>query len=216
MLTVRNYLPLFWTRLAPILLKDIPFSPGNNNNYQNKNTRTEETKMLPFFLGQKKRTCTAHDLKSSSDWDLPPKGDPTQLPKPLTRRRIPCQIAAAFLAVAVVIVVLSVPVIVMQCQRSGQYDDPSYHNGAYHPINVLDDFPDPGMVRFNGTWFAYGSDTGTGVANAVHVPVATSDDFVVWHRKLGHDALPILGDWEEAINQGAPDVIQRVSSLLPP
>ncbi|PKY06390.1 Arabinanase/levansucrase/invertase [Aspergillus campestris IBT 28561] len=96
----------------------------------------------------------------------------------------------------------------MRNQRSRHYDDPSYHNAGYHPINVLDDFPDPGMVHFNGTWFAYGTDTGTGIANA-HVPVATSDDFIVWRRKPGHDALPTLGGWEKAINHWGPDVIQR-------
>lgn len=174
--------------------------------------------MLLFFKREKKPTCTAHDLESSSDWSLTPKRsleEPTQPSKPLTRRRIASQAAAAFLVVVVVILVLSLPFIIMRSQRSRHHEDPSYHNAGYHPINVLDDFPDPGMVHFNGTWFAYGTDTGTGIANA-HVPVATSDDFIVWRRKPGHDALPTLGGWERTINHWGPDVIQRVSSHLPP
>lgn len=174
--------------------------------------------MLSFLTWEKKLTCTAHELESSSDWSLTSQrslGEPTQLPKPLRKRGIASRAAVHVLAVAVIIIVLSLPFIIVEVQRSRHYDDASYHNAGYHPINVLDDFPDPGMVHFNGTWFAYGTDTGTGIANA-HVPVATSDDFIVWRRKLGHDALPTLGGWEKAINHWGPDVIQRVSDHLPP
>ncbi|PLN86361.1 hypothetical protein BDW42DRAFT_93757 [Aspergillus taichungensis] len=173
--------------------------------------------MLLCFNWEKKRSCTAHDQESSSGWSSTTRGgleEPTRLRKLFTRE-IARRAAPPILFAAVLILMISIPFIIERAQRSRQHDDPSYHNAGYHPINVLDDFPNPGMAHFNGTWVAYGTDTGTGIATA-HVPVATSDDFIVWRRKLGHDALPTLGGWEKEINHWGPDVIQRVSSHLPP
>jgi hypothetical protein len=74
-------------------------------------------------------------------------------------------------------------------------------------------FPDPGLIEHNGTWFAYGTNPKKKTADTIHVPVATSTNFVNWTLHEGYDALPTLGGWEKEVNHWAPDVIQRVSIL---
>lgn len=86
---------------------------------------------------------------------------------------------------------------------------PSYSRKSNAPLFALNDFPDPGLINHNGTWFAYGTNPQKNNATCVHVPVATSTDFLNWTLFDGHDALPTVGGWEMKINHWAPDVIQR-------
>ncbi|RAL06052.1 glycoside hydrolase family 43 protein [Aspergillus ibericus CBS 121593] len=119
-----------------------------------------------------------------------------------TRKRVVLLVIMIFLGVAIIVVVIAVPVVLLDDGSSS--DDPSYHNQSNRPIRVVDDFPDPGLVHVNGTWYAYGTN-----ANVPHVPVATSPNFTTWTRRQGYDALPILSSWETNVDHYAPDVIQR-------
>jgi hypothetical protein len=92
-------------------------------------------------------------------------------------------------------------------------EDSSYRSEANRPVFALMNFPDPGLIEHNGTWFAYGTNPKKRNADTIHVPVATSTNFVNWTLHEGYDALPTLGGWEKKVNHWAPDVIQRVSVL---
>ncbi|MEU4243380.1 glycoside hydrolase family 43 protein [Actinoplanes sp. NPDC026619] len=62
-------------------------------------------------------------------------------------------------------------------------------------------FPDPGVLHVDGTWFAYGTN------NAVdNVPLLTSTDLVHWTEQ--GDVLPKVGDWAELGNTWAPEVVR--------
>lgn len=91
-----------------------------------------------------------------------------------------------------------------------KHEDPSYHIEGNKPIRVLWNFPDPGLLRYNGTWYAFGTNPLRHDPSTIHVPVATSTNFVNWALHEGYDALPTIGAWELEINHWAPDVIQRV------
>ncbi|GIM96191.1 glycoside hydrolase family 43 protein [Paractinoplanes toevensis] len=62
-------------------------------------------------------------------------------------------------------------------------------------------FPDPGVLHVDGTWFAYG--TNSAVAN---VPLLTSTDLVHWTER--GDVLPQVGSWADYGNTWAPEVLR--------
>lgn len=64
----------------------------------------------------------------------------------------------------------------------------------------LENFPDPGAVLVDGTWYAYGTNNAT-----QNVPILTSPDLVTWTPS--GDALPEVGKWAERGNTWAPEVI---------
>jgi beta-xylosidase len=64
----------------------------------------------------------------------------------------------------------------------------------------LDNFPDPGVIRDQDTWFAYGTNNA-----AANVPVLKSTDLVHWSG--AGDALPEVGKWATKGNTWAPEVI---------
>nr|WP_296069253.1 glycoside hydrolase family 43 protein [uncultured Actinoplanes sp.] len=64
-----------------------------------------------------------------------------------------------------------------------------------HPEN----FPDPGALLADGTWYAYGTNGPRG-----NVPVMTSPDLVHWTP--AGDALPQVGAWAEKGDTWAPEV----------
>lgn len=130
------------------------------------------------------------------------------------RKKVVWLVILVSFGVAIVIVVITVPVVLLVDKNSSE--DPSYHNQANRPIRVVDDFPDPGLVHVNGTWYAYGTNAAADNPSVAHVPVATSKNFTVWTLLPGYDVLPTLSGWETNINHYAPDVIQRVSSGRPP
>ena len=108
--------------------------------------------------------------------------------------------AAAAIILGLLVIVITLPIVLKK---------PNY--GPTAPRRVLDNFPDPGLTQFNGTWFAYGTNPKKhDPAVSPHVPVATSTDFLHW-TLLDDDALPKVGDWERTRDHWAPDVIQRVS-----
>src|SRR5262245_61639373 len=68
---------------------------------------------------------------------------------------------------------------------------------------IAGNFPDPDVVRFGGTYYAYSTNGGNG-----NVPVATAASLAgPWTRRP--DALPTLGAWASGGLTWAPDVSQR-------
>src|SRR3954469_2307322 len=63
-----------------------------------------------------------------------------------------------------------------------------------------DNFPDPGVLRAGGTYYAYSTNS-----SAENVPTLTSPDLVTWTD--GPDALPDVGTWAVGGNTWAPEVI---------
>ncbi|AGZ46185.1 glycoside hydrolase family protein [Actinoplanes friuliensis DSM 7358] len=70
-----------------------------------------------------------------------------------------------------------------------------------------DNFPDPGAILVDGTWYAYGTNNA-----AANVPVLTSPDLVTWTG--AGDVLPEVGKWAEAGNTWAPEVIAADGGYL--
>lgn len=64
-----------------------------------------------------------------------------------------------------------------------------------------ENFPDPGALLVDGTWYAYGTN-----GPAANVPILTSPDLVHWTP--AGDALPQVGTWAERGNTWAPEVIE--------
>ncbi|KAJ5586019.1 hypothetical protein N7450_005806 [Penicillium hetheringtonii] len=89
------------------------------------------------------------------------------------------------------------------------HDDPSYKVRANHPVYAVHNFPDPGLLQHNGTWYAFGTNPKKHDPNTIHIPVATSSNFVNWTLHDDYDAMPTLGGWERSVNHWAPDAIQR-------
>jgi beta-xylosidase len=83
---------------------------------------------------------------------------------------------------------------------------PSLAAGQY--LNpVLDrDFPDPGVLLVDGTYYAYATE-----GDGRHIQVASSDDLVIWEY-LG-EALPTLPRWTTG-STWAPEVIQTSAGFV--
>jgi arabinan endo-1,5-alpha-L-arabinosidase len=68
---------------------------------------------------------------------------------------------------------------------------------------IASDFPDPDIVKFGSTYYAYSTNNGNG-----NVPVATAASLTgPWTRRP--DAMPVLGAWANGGLTWAPDVSQR-------
>lgn len=137
----------------------------------------------------------------------PSPGKPKQ-PWTWTRKRLALLVLIVVAAVVIIVLVITLPVVLL---RRGSRDDPSYYIEANRPRRVLGNFPDPGLLRVNNTWYAYGTNAETNVTEVSNVPVAISHDFTNWTKLADHDVLPTEGDWEANVNHWTPDAIQRVS-----
>ena len=146
----------------------------------------------------------------------------TLIARPLSRRRIFVISGISFFALALVVLAAVLPAVFVKAHKhnnpedaytlvSSAQEDPSYHDLSNKPIFAVHNFPDPGLLHHNGTWYAYGTNPRKHDPKSIHVPVAISKDFINWTLKEGYDAMPTLGDWEVAVNHWAPDVIERVS-----
>ena len=62
-------------------------------------------------------------------------------------------------------------------------------------------FPDPGVIHADGTYYAYGTNDAT-----ANVPLLTSTDLVHW--TAGGDVLPVLGRWAARGHTWAPEVVR--------
>lgn len=71
------------------------------------------------------------------------------------------------------------------------------------PALILNNFPDPDISKFDGTYYAYSTNNGFG-----NVPVASASSITgPWTRR--GDALPTLGAWADGGRTWAPDVSRR-------
>lgn len=114
-------------------------------------------------------------------------------------------IATVVVSLCVIVSIIS-PITVFSRQYFRGYED-----SAIAPRLVLSNFPDPGLVHFNGSWYAFGTNPlKRDPTVKPHVPVAVSKDFQNWMLS-SEDALPVVGGWETTRDHWAPDVIQRVS-----
>ncbi|OJI81970.1 hypothetical protein ABZX51_001759 [Aspergillus tubingensis] len=137
--------------------------------------------------------------------DTPPGG--SKNPMIWTRRKITWLITLIALSVAIIVVVITVPVVLLV--DDAHNDDPSYYNSANRPVRVVHDFPDPGLIQVNSTWYAYATVATPDNPDVPHVPVSTSRNFSSWDWLQGYDVMPAMSSWETNMNQYAPDVIQR-------
>lgn len=187
-------------------------------------TFAEMTTDMPPVL--EKKDGVSLDIDSCSDAiQLEPSVEfDNQLEKsyssPWTRKRIVLISAAALFGLVAIVLVITLPIVlrhrssqqeIFDDDTTSDIDHPSYSNKENSPFLVVDNFPDPGLLHFNGTWFAYGTNPKRKDPNTVHVQVATSQDFKNWTKLDGHDAMPTVGKWERRVNHWAPDVFQRVS-----
>lgn len=171
--------------------------------------------------GMVKDVEDAKDVKDLSSTTTVPAERPTRW----TRRRIIFFAGLAFLVSVLVALIVALPIVLRRQHRgfqspipndSGIADDPTnLGNGGplrpsdlAQPLLAVNNFPDPGLLEYNGTWYAFG--TNQKGQKRVHIPIATSKDFIHW-TLMGEDALPVVGPWELEINHWAPDVIRRVS-----
>ncbi|KAJ5319104.1 hypothetical protein MYU51_013833 [Penicillium brevicompactum] len=140
--------------------------------------------------------------------------------KPWGRRQMGAICAIVFVAFTVSALVIALPIyftkIYGYAKDTDDYwklpqpnEDASYHEEKNAPKFALHNFPDPGLMKHDGIWYAYGTNPQKKNPNSIHVPVATSSDFVNWTLKADYDTLPTLGPWEGKVNHWAPDVIQR-------
>lgn len=123
---------------------------------------------------------------------------------------------------ALIALIIALPIVFSRGRHDGddwqpyipKHDDPSYHIESNKPIWALWDFPDPGLIEHNGTWYAFGTNPRKNDPETIHIPVATSTNFMNWTLHKDYDAMPTIGGWERKINHWAPDVIQRVSQTM--
>lgn len=139
--------------------------------------------------------------------------------QPWTPRRIAFFSVVGFLGLAIIVLVIALPIVLTRSHdypdmwkpTGSNHDDTSYDIEKNAPIWAIHDFPDPGLIQHNGTWYAFATNPKKGDPNTIHVPVATSTNFINWTLHEGYDAMPTVGQWQKKINTWAPDLIQRVS-----
>lgn len=160
------------------------------------------------------------ERSSQGTFDAKPPAKPEQgkrkclLWPPRNRRDRIILSALGILAAVLLALVIALPIVLtrrpLAYHYSGRPLDPTYHVVENNPVFGVFDFPDPGLLHHNGTWYAYGTNPRRNDPSSIHVPVATSTNFINWTLHHGYDAMPTVGGWEREINHWAPDVIQRV------
>ncbi|KAJ5913317.1 Glycoside hydrolase family 43 [Penicillium tannophilum] len=158
---------------------------------------------------------TASESKQLSD----PEGGAKRgfFSQPWTPRRIAFFSVVGFFGLAIIVLVIALPIVLtrnndypdMWKPTGSNHDDTSYVIEENAPIWAIHDFPDPGLIQHNGTWYAFATNPKKGDPNTIHVPVATSTNFINWTLHEGYDAMPTVGQWQKKINTWAPDLIQR-------
>ena len=82
----------------------------------------------------------------------------------------------------------------------GPAPSPSVQGATFsNPVHA-GDFPDPGVLEVDDTWYAYGTNGPGGT-----VPMLSSTDLVHWTER--GDAMPQVGSWAIGGNTWAPEVI---------
>lgn len=89
--------------------------------------------------------------------------------------------------------------------RRGTPEPAAADSTAVHPR----DFPDPFVLRANGAWWAFATQSGL-----ASVPVMRSTDLLRWEVAGDRDALGRLPSWAEWGHQWAPSVLARSSTFV--
>ena len=151
------------------------------------------------------------DPGSESQRPMPEKG--SNGPSTWTGKRIAIVTMFVVMAVFTIILVVTLPI---ELRPRSSYRvarvDSSYYDGANRPKRVLENFPDPGLLQVNGTWYAFGTNEANNDTEVPRVPVAMSLDFINWTKLESRQVLLPDGDWETDVNHWAPDAMQRVST----
>jgi hypothetical protein len=79
---------------------------------------------------------------------------------------------------------------------------------------LAEDFPDPCIIQIDGTWHAFGTQSGSTGHGDISVQHAISTDFSTWTYDDSNGVFPNLPAWATG-NVWGPSVIQRVSRRLP-
>lgn len=125
-----------------------------------------------------------------------------QIKKSAKRRKVWKYTGLGIVILAIIVTVATVPAVVISRRQT---------NTPKEGLAIEKNFPDPGFVYFNKTWYAFATNSIVNdLSEVFHVPVAVSSDFKHWNI-TGRDALPTLTDWETSKDHWAPDVIRRVS-----
>lgn len=132
--------------------------------------------------------------------------DPTKpAKKPAKQRKVWMLTGIGLSLFALVATIAAIPTII---HSSG---DPGTPKSG---LAINKNFPDPGFVHFNRTWYAFATNSIVNdLGEVFRVPVAVSSDFKHWNTTSG-DALPTLADWETPKDHWAPDVVRRVSNSI--
>ncbi|PYH88301.1 glycosyl hydrolase family 43 protein [Aspergillus ellipticus CBS 707.79] len=149
----------------------------------------------------------ADEVISPSKLPDPEEDGGAKAPMIWTRKKVAWLAILIFLGVAIIVIVITIPIVLLEDKSA--HDGPSYHIKANRPIQVVDNFPDPGLIHVNGTWYSYATNAAIDDPIVPHVPVAISSNFTAWTLQQGYDAMPTVGGWEMNVNHYAPDVIQR-------
>jgi len=151
------------------------------------------------------------DPGSESQRPMPKKG--SNGPSKWTGKRVAIVTLIVVMVVFTIVLVVTLPI---ELRPRSSYRvarvDPSYYNGANRPKRVLENFPDPGLLQVNGTWYAFGTNEANNDTEVPRVPVAISSDFLNWTKLESRQVLLPDGDWETDVNHWAPDAMQRVST----
>ena len=75
------------------------------------------------------------------------------------------------------------------------------------------DFPDPDVMQYGGTYYAFSTQNFASAAQTVNVQESVSSDGVNWSQ-TGADALPVLGSWAKPGDTWAPSVAFNGSEFV--
>ncbi|KAJ5709128.1 Glycoside hydrolase family 43 [Penicillium malachiteum] len=159
-------------------------------------------------------TTSDNELESKAGSDLENGKKTGFFSQPWTPRRIAFFSVLGSLGLAIIALVIALPIVLTR-ENHGfkpvgtKNEDTSYHIEANSPVWAVHNFPDPGLIKHNGTWYAFGTNPKKHDPDTIHVPVATSTNFVNWTLHEGYDAMPTVAPWQKKVNTWAPDLIQR-------
>jgi beta-xylosidase len=87
------------------------------------------------------------------------------------------------------------------CSGRADHKTGGAHVGMFTNPVYQSNFPDPGVIRVDGVYYAYGTNGPRG-----NIPMLTSTDLVHWTEK--DDVLPQVGSWAQPGNTWAPEVLR--------
>jgi predicted GH43/DUF377 family glycosyl hydrolase len=95
---------------------------------------------------------------------------------------------------------------------SSATDPPAAAAATWAPVHP-GDFPDPSILNYGGTYYAFATQSFAPLSQIVNIQVSTSNDGVHWNQ-LSSDALPVLPAWAQKGNTWAPTVAYNGSEFV--